>query len=44
MHAGSLESTREAGKQVLFLINYKILCTKKKVKVVSHIGLILMFH
>ena len=32
------------GKQVLFLINYKIQCTKKKVKVVSLIGLILTFH
>ena len=29
------------GKQVLFPINYKILCTKKRAKMVSHIGLIL---
>ena len=32
------------GKQVLFLIFYKILCRKKKVEVVSLIGLILTFH
>ena len=31
------------GKQVLFPINYEILCTKKRAKMVSHIGLILTF-